>query len=510
MSASQEKKKRIREREEGVEKKQVKRASMAKIKKRNNLIKTVVGIVVALVIVCLIIFNSTLFYSGVSALKIGDHSYTAAEFNYYYQTAYFTTYQNIYSTYGQYASMLLDTSKPLKAQQYSEDQTWDDFFKEAALNNMKQCAALNDAAKAEGYTISADAKASIDASIQQARDEAVSNGYGSFEKYLIAIYGKGFSEELFNKCVSEMSLASDYSNALTARYEYTDEQLSEKYDSVSADYDLTTYCSYYASGAADDEAGLDADTAMNKAYSVAQAISAAKTEDIFAELVLDNCSEDEKAVYADASSVLHKNVAPASLPADCKEWLTSADRVYGDSTFIESGTGYYALLYVGRNHNDYKLQSFRHILVKAIPDGENGEISASALQTAQSKANDIYTTWQTNPTEENFASLADEYTDDTGSAGKGGLYTDNKLGALVPEIENWLFSGENKPGDTSIIYVKSSSYSGYHIVYYVGEGEQYNLQLADNLLRNDDFSAWLENLESSYEVKKLFAYSFTK
>ncbi len=510
MSASQEKKKRLREREEGVEKKQVKRASMMNIRKRNNIIKSVVGIVVALVIVCLIIFNSTLFYSGVSAITIGDHSYTAAEFNYYYQTAYFTTYQNIYSTYGEYASMLLDTSKPLKAQQYSEDKTWDEFFKEAALDNMKQCAVLNDAAAAEGYVISDDVQASIDASIQQARDEAVSNGYGSFEKYLISVYGKGFSEELFEKCVREMSLASDYSSTLISRYEYTDDQLLEKYASVETDYDLTSYCSYYASGAADDEAGIDADTAMNKAYTVAQTISTAKTEDVFADLVLENCSEDEKEVYADLSSVLHKNVAPSSLPSDCKEWLTSADRVYGDSTYIESGTGYYALLFVGRNHNDYKLQSFRHILVKANPDGENGEISAAAIQAAQTKANDIFAEWQNDPTEDNFASLADKYTEDTGSAGKGGLYTDNKLGNLVPEIEEWLFSGNNKPGDTSIIYVKSASYTGYHIVYYVGEGEQYNLKLADNLLRNDDFNAWLENLEASYNVSKRFAYAFTK
>ncbi len=510
MSASQEKKKRMREREEGVEKKQVKRESMLQRKKRNNLIKSIVGIVVALVIVLLIIFNSTLFYSGVSAITIGDHSYTAAEFNYYYQTAYFTTYQNIYSTYGQYASMLLDSSKPLKTQQYSEDQTWDDYFKEVALNNMKQCAVLNDAAAAEGYVISADAQASIDQSVAQARDEAVSNGYGSFEKYLISVYGKGFSEDLFNKCVKEMSLAADYSRELISRYEYSDDQLLEKYNSVSTDYDLTTYCSYYASGAADDEAGIDADTAMNKAYSVAQAISAAKTEDVFADLVKENCSEDEKEVYTDVDSVLHKNVSPASLPSDCKDWLTSADRVYGDSTYIESGTGYYALLYVGRNHNDYNLESFRHILIKVNPDGENGEISASAITAARDKANEIFAEWQQDPTEDNFAALADEYTDDTGSAGKGGLYSDNKLGSLVPEIESWLFSGNNKPGDTSIIYVNSASYSGYHIVYYVGEGEQYNLKLADNLLRNDDYSSWLENLENSYNVNKHFAFAFTK
>ena len=127
MSASQEKKRRREERADGVvESKKAKRVNTAKIKKRNSIIKSVVATVVVVLLIVAIIFNSTLFTANMSALAIGEHDYTAVEFNYYYQTAFISTYNNLYSQYGEYTSYILNGNSSLEDQMYSETQSWDD------------------------------------------------------------------------------------------------------------------------------------------------------------------------------------------------------------------------------------------------------------------------------------------------------------------------------------------------------------------------------------------------
>ena len=46
----------------------------------------------------------------------------------------------------------------------------------------------------------------------------------------------------------------------------------------------------------------------------------------------------------------------------------------------------------------------------------------------------------------------------------------------------------------------NGSYAGYHVMYFVGEGEQYSDYLAKNSLLTTDMNAWLEELTSAYET----------
>ena len=189
--------------------------------------------------------------------------------------------------------------------------------------------------------------------------------------------------------------------------------------------------------------------------------------------------------------------------------LVDAARAYGDTTVVEGTNGYYVLLFVGRNHNDYALRSFRHILVQ-VETGDEVDSGAATL-AAQSEANTLYEQWQENPTEDNFAEMANANSDDGGSNTKGGLYEDVQYGQMVKPIEDWLFDEARQPGDSTVVYASNSNYSGYHIVYYVGEEDHnYNLDLATTAQQNDDYAAWLEEKEPSYPIQKLFAFRFTK
>lgn len=93
-------------------------------------------------------------------------------------------------------------------------------------------------------------------------------------------------------------------------------------------------------------------------------------------------------------------------------------------------------------------------------------------------------------TEDSFAELAKDYSEDTGSAENGGLYDTVYKGATVEEFDKFCFEGHKK-GDTAIVYGESSSYAGYHVMYYVGEGDLYSNLLAKNDLVNTTVSQWV-------------------
>ena len=78
---------------------------------------------------------------------------------------------------------------------------------------------------------------------------------------------------------------------------------------------------------------------------------------------------------------------------------------------------------------------------------------------------------------------------------------------MVEEFENFCFS-EHKPGDTGIVYGESSSYAGYHAIYYVGDGPLYSNYLAKSQLQSDAMESWTNELNEACEVTEGFGFRF--
>lgn len=113
--------------------------------------------------------------------------------------------------------------------------------------------------------------------------------------------------------------------------------------------------------------------------------------------------------------------------------------------------------------------SVRHILI--TPEGETdpdtGDYPEEAWAAAQETANEIYAQWQQNPSEDNFAALANEKSADPGSNTTGGLYEDFDSATMVAEFTEWSFDPARAYGDSGIV---KTSY-GYHIMFFVGQTE---------------------------------------
>ena len=121
------------------------------------------------------------------------------------------------------------------------------------------------------------------------------------------------------------------------------------------------------------------------------------------------------------------------------------------------------------------LKDVRHILiaVEGGTENEEGEITYSdqEWETCRKEAQAILDQWLAGEaTEESFTALAYEYSEDSGSNGNGGLYTDlDAQSGFVQEFIDWYMDENRKPGDYGLIRTEY----GYHVMYFVESEAQW-------------------------------------
>lgn len=503
MSASKDKLNRNGQRAEGSGRKspsEIEAEKSSRKFKRNAIIAVVVIVVV---LAAALFINSNYFYTKATAVQIGDTKYSAAELDYYYKTSY----MNFQSTYGNSVSYFLDTSKALDQQTcpFGDDanMTWADYFKQQAEKQMLQITALYDEAMSKGYTLTDDGKSQVDSSITNIETYASYYGY-TVNHYLALQYGKGLTEDLLREIVTKYVTATEYGKTIYDSYTYTDDQLTTHYAEIADTYDNISYRSYLVSTTLDAYSSLDDDAKKTAAHDAAATIAEAKTEDEFAANVKNSLSTADQADWTDTTAT---TATGGNLSTDLSSWLLDASRKTLDTTVIDTDSGSYAVMFVSRDSNDYNTANVRHILIKAEADSD-GKYTDDALQTAKTKIEDIQKEWEQNPTEDNFATLAEKYSEDTGSNTNGGLYENVYKGEMVDEFNSFCFDSSRKAGDTAVVFGSTSSYEGYHLVYYVGQGPLYCNYLAENDLRSTDYSTYLDGLTANYTTTEKNAIKF--
>lgn len=120
-----------------------------------------------------------------------------------------------------------------------------------------------------------------------------------------------------------------------------------------------------------------------------------------------------------------------------------------------------------------KLVDVRHILIKPkggtkSEDGKTTVYSEEEWNKCRDDAQAILDAWLAGEhTEDSFAKLAIEKTEDGGSKSTGGLYTNTWKGKMVKEFNDWCFDETRKTGDYGMV---KTTY-GYHIMYFVDAEE---------------------------------------
>ena len=548
MSASQDKKKRQSERAEGVDKRSLAEREAAQKAKKERRTWTIVGSIIAVLAIIIILLNTNLLYTATTAVTIGDDEYTNAEYQYYYYSALNNFEMNYYS----YLSLFFDTSKPLDEQEFTgasmglsvpeslegvEGATWQDYFSAQALESMREMTALYNAAVAEGYTLSEEDAANIEETIASFETTAETNGWRDGDAYASVVYGKGVDLDTVREQMERASIAGDYSQDIFDSFEYTPEELSAYYDEHRDVFDTLDF-EYYLVAAervettetvTDEETGEETeetseavtDETMAEAKESAEQIlkayeSGAEQSALnFAEAISEVLGDEAGEPYTyEAAQAYSTSMYLSDALAD---WILDESRQPEDTAVIEStDSGYYVVVFHNRSDNDVETVSFRHILIKAEDTDEDGEYSDEELQAALTEIEAVYEEWMEGEnTAERFYELQQEYSEDVNTStgvlygDEDGVYTHIIEGAMVEGVDEFIFDPARQPGDTAIVHGVSSSYNGYHIVYFVGVDEEpYCDYLAEvgvsgsgvDGLRNDDYSAWHDELLAGYTV----------
>ncbi len=467
------------------------------------------GLLAAVIALAIIFFVAVPMFKGESetpavnndevVLKVGETEFTLEEFNYMYVTSFNEIYSNLYSYYGSNISSLVDMSKPLEDQVVYEGTTWHDYVIEYTLESIENRVYVYEAAIEAGFELSAEDRAEVDALEENIIATAEEDGL-SMQEYLDLLYGEGMSIETVKKMTEITYVAGAYAMEYENGITVAEEDITAYYEANKNTIDTVDfryYSVYYGEGGDHTEA---------EAKEIADLIAATKTGEEFNSVVVEYVTEEQKEYFAEGSDpTIWKNSEYSSTGIEeVAEWLYDEARVQGDTMVYpdEEYTSYLVIMFEGRTNPDYNLVNVRHILIMP-EEAEDGTVSDEALAAAEAKASEVLAEYLGGEmTEDSFAALAVKNSAD-GNASTGGIYENVYKGQMVAEFEDWCFDETRETGDTGIVKTQF----GYHVMYYVGEGESNLISLVEPTIAQQRMTDWIAELGMEYTTEKTEAFA---
>lgn len=217
--------------------------------------------------------------------------------------------------------------------------------------------------------------------------------------------------------------------------------------------------------------------------------------------------------FADVNDLVKENVGAGALLEDYVRYIatyTMGYEYYDSLCSALTATDEEIEAYFAENEEsfaqtgitkDTRYVDVRHILFQ--PEGgttdENGTTTYSEeeWEACRVKAQNVLNQYLAGEqTQEAFAALATELSEDPGSQSNGGLYTSVAEGQMVEPFENWCFDESRKIGDTGLV---QTSY-GYHVMYFVGSNPAWIVNSRQQLLDSKASAIVPEALEQ-YPIK---------
>ena len=474
------------------------------------------------------VINSGIIERSTTAVTVDDTKVNAVELNYYY----IDSINSYVEQWGDYLALSgIDTTKALDEQFVDEEAgtTWADYFLDQATANIHAVYALYNKATAEGYTLSEEDAAAIDSAVANLElYGTLYYGYSDLDSFLTGMYGKGANEDSYRAYAEHQYIATAYANDHYESLTYTDEDIAAVLAEEPKAFNSYNYNYYYLPASSFLEGGTigEDDTVTYSDEEKAAAVEAAKaaaeglvSEEITSTVLFDKAigQLEVNAQSTTAASTAVEGRLYTELSSIMQSWIADEARAEGDMTVIpyesestdEEGNtttttnGYYVLYFIGSSDNTYKMDNVRHILVSFTggTQNEDGSVTFSDEEKAEAKtkADEILATYLAGEqTEDAFAALVHDNTDDTGSKETGGLY-ENIIPSsnYVENFLNWAIDDARTPGETGIVETEY----GYHIMYFVGDSEQsYRDYMITNQLRNEDMSAWETELTEAAQL----------
>lgn len=510
MSASTKRKNRQAEIEAGTYRKQVNQRERDQKKAKEKRTIVICATVVAVIVVAAILLNlipaiknrqELRRYTDGVAVTVGDRTYSPAEVGYFYRNQFNNFAGSYYGLiYGLDAS---NGATGLGSMAYTGPElegenlvTWRDYFLKSVYNSLVTTQTWLGYARDNSISLNDEEIAALDEDLANYKAYAVMYNYPDVDQFLSMNLGKGVTLDMIRNLELDTALASKAQNAYKDQLSFSREELDAEYAGFNGAYDEFSYAYYCVSPEAA-EGEEPTDMAKAEAGAEADAIIASyqdgdDVEDLFERL--NGYIEEELGATASRTDDLN-----GSYVTDIySEWLLDEARKPGDITKIVDGDDNHVLLFLDRKTAAYPTVNVRHILIQAEAS-EDGTWSEEALAAAQAEAQRILAEFEAgDKTEESFAALAEQYSQDDGSKANGGLYENVYKGQTVAEFNDFCFAEGRQTGDTGIVYGSNGQYAGFHVMYFVGYGENYSDILAKDSLSDNAMVEMLSNAGVAY------------
>lgn len=472
---------------------------------------------------------------GSVVAQIGETKVTAGMFNYYYSSIV-----KYYEQYAAYGYCDLNTSEDFNNQNTTNDEgekvTWAKFFVDEVFEEIERTAAVYDKACDAGITMTAAQQETVDSQIDSMKTAASEAGQ-SLNQYIESLYGEYCTEDTIRLMLEQYYVSSNYSGYINSQEQPSDEETERYYSEHENEFKQISF-SYLAltyDTTSDDskkESVKQANSYMEKITdrdSIIKMIPTAYAEYIKSDvqqIMSSDSSITEKEAVKQATenykSTADYQTTVADTPFDDEttKWLFDDNTKIGEKKcYINEEAGYiYVVLKTEKaSADETETYSVRHILI--MPENDNGDEETSETPkytdeqwaAAEKKANDILDQYNKGDKNEySFALLAEANSADVASTSAsgtanafGGLCAATKLGAMVPEFEEWSVNKSRKYGDTGIV---KSKY-GYHIMFFVNNTQAYKADVISAMreAQVDDIIKAADKKISDKKVAKLTA-----
>jgi len=288
-----------------------KKDAAQKTQKTTVLVTILVAVLIIACIAAYVVNSNGLIAKMKTAAKSDNVKVSGTMLSYYFNAQY----QSFLNTYGSYASYFgLDTSKSLKSQKcnFSDAETWYDYFMNSTKEQVSEILCLYEAARAEGKDkLTEEEEQEITDALKSLKESAASNGY-SLNGYISALYGNGVSVSDIKKCLELSTVASNYLSELSDGFKdaVTDEEIqnyikehkSSFYTADTLQYVFTASLTAAGAEATDEEkAAYEADKAAKKAEAE-KLLAAATDAAAFKTWVANTLASDTDAIGDDFDS----------------------------------------------------------------------------------------------------------------------------------------------------------------------------------------------------------------
>ncbi len=225
----------------------------------------------------------------------------------------------------------------------------------------------------------------------------------------------------------------------------------------------------------------------------------------------------ENGGYADVEEMLQKEMGAGCRVEDYAQYLRNyyyGFQYFNDHYETLNPTDEEVRVYFNEHDEEFekmgvrmdgsKLVDVRHILI--CPEGGTKDASGNtvfsdeAWAACQTKAQAVLDEWLAGEkTQESFAALAQEKTEDTGSKETGGLYENVYQGYMVENFDKWCFDESRQPGDYGMVQTPF----GYHVMYFVGDNPKW-LVYGKNSLKTELSNQFVEENMEQYDMEVFY------